>query len=307
MTRTTGTAHNTDSDLGTVWLEQLIELRKQGMQIADINPVSALADIIGEQIDRGVVTVDQLRQLLDVHAGQLWGQRVANLRMQTGLDGGDQTLPDLNKQDISRTAYRAVFTAHPVFALRPDVSAQMTEHADAGTGTPPPDAFAPRDAVTLDDEHAEAMQALQNARTAVNDINADILRQRRAAHPQGWRDVLPETVGVSTWVGYDLDGRSDISWQDSFRLRLREKRDALTVYHQTIMDSGLVASSDAMADIAARLTEELTRTMAHIQSFDIGDAKADAKADAEADSGDVIAAMNALTGAPGRLISSRAL
>ena len=307
MTRTTGTAHNTDTDLGTVWLEQLIELRKQGMQIADINPVSALADIIGEQIDRGVVTVDQLRQLLDVHAGQLWGQRVANLRMQTGLDGGDQTLPDLNKQDISRTAYRAVFTAHPVFALRPDVSAQMTEHADAGTGTPPPDAFAPRDAVTLDDEHAEAMQALQNARTAVNDINADILHQRRAAHPQGWRDVLPETVGVSTWVGYDLDGRSDISWQDSFRLRLREKRDALTVYHQTIMDSGLVASSDAMADIAARLTEELTRTMAHIQSFDIGDAKADAKADAEADSGDVIAAMNALTGAPGRLISSRAL
>jgi hypothetical protein len=81
LTRTTGTAHNTDSDLGTVWLEQLIELRKQGMQIADINPVSALADIIGEQIDRGVVTVDQLRQLLDVHAGQLWGQRVANLRM----------------------------------------------------------------------------------------------------------------------------------------------------------------------------------------------------------------------------------
>ena len=297
MIRTTGTAQNADTDLGTVWLEQLIELRRQGMQIADINPVSALADIIGEQIDSGAVTVDQLRQLLDAHAGQLWGQRVANLRMQTGLDGGDQSLPDLARQDISRPAYRAVFTAHPVFALRPDVSAQMTEHADAGAGSPPPDAFAPRDAVTLNDEHAEAMHALRNARTAVNDINADILRQRRAENPQGWRDVLPATVGVSTWVGYDLDGRSDISWQDSFRLRLREKGDALTAYYQVIMDSGLVSHSDAMGDIAARLARALTHTSAHIDAFDTGSADADG----------FVAAMNALTGDADGLISSRAL
>jgi hypothetical protein len=58
LIRTTGTAQNADTDLGTVWLEQLIELRRQGMQIADINPVSALADIIGEQIDSGAVTVE---------------------------------------------------------------------------------------------------------------------------------------------------------------------------------------------------------------------------------------------------------
>ena len=134
----------TDAEFGEDWLEKLVELRQQGMEIADINPVSALADIIGEQIDAGDVTFDQLRQLLDVHAGQLWGQRVANLRMQTGHDGGDQALPDLKNRRVSQTAYRAVFTAHPVFALCPDVSAQMTAHADAGTGTPPPDAFAPR-------------------------------------------------------------------------------------------------------------------------------------------------------------------
>ena len=98
----------------------------------------------------------------------------------------------------------------------------MCNHAVAEVGVVPDGAFAPRQSVTLDEEHSEAMTALKHARAAVNEFNADILRQLRSADPDGWRKTLPAMVNVSTWVGYDLDGRSDISWTDSFRLRLRE-------------------------------------------------------------------------------------
>ena len=57
-----------DDDLSAEWLAKLFELREQGMQVTDINPVSALADIIGDQIGSGEVTADRLRGLLD-HPG----------------------------------------------------------------------------------------------------------------------------------------------------------------------------------------------------------------------------------------------
>ena len=157
----------------------------------------------------------------------------------------------------------------------------------------PEDAFAPRKQVTLDDEHGEAMTALTHGRAAVNGINADILRQRRAADPAGWRDTLPGMIGVSTWVGYDLDGRSDISWADSFRLRLREKHMALGRYEGLLRDSGIAGLVVLADDIA----KQRGSVGAHLAAFDAIDS----------DQSTFAAAMNNLTGDPDKMVSSRAL
>ena len=140
-------------DLNAEWLTQLYELREQGMHVTDINPISALADIIGEQIASGDLSSERLGLFLDHYAVELWQQRVENLRTQTGLDDMIPQLPDITSRDITRPLYSAVFTAHPVFALKPEVSAAMCHHAVAKAGVVPHDAFAPRQSVTLDDEH----------------------------------------------------------------------------------------------------------------------------------------------------------
>ena len=280
-------------NLSAALLNKLFQLREQGLQVKDINPISALADIIGEQLESGEVTVTQLRDLLDQHASDLWQARTENLRMQTGLDHALPALPDVGQHDLAKPAYRAVFTAHPTFALRPDVSATMCAHAVAGNGTVPDDAFAPRQSVTLDAEHAEAMAALTHGHAAVNEINADILRQRRAADPAGWRATLPEMIGVSTWVGYDLDGRSDIGWTDSFRLRLREKHMALSRYEEAARNSDIAA----LLPIADRLAAARDSAQRHIDSF----------AAVERGEAGFAAVMNALTEDQDRLVSSRAL
>ena len=280
------------SDFADEWLQNLYRFRTQGMQVTDVNPVSALADLIGEQLYDGVVTTDDLRQVLDVHAAALWQERVADLRRQSGLDGDMEAgLPDLSGHDIARPLYRAVFTAHPVFALRRDASSALCEAAASGAVDMPEDAFAPRDAVTLDDEHTEAMRAVRYARQAVNDINADILRQRQTTHKGAWRDILPCLIGVSTWVGYDLDGRSDISWIDSFCLRLREKMMALDGYMAAIDRLAL----PQLEDIAASLKAEQQRVGRALTGFEA------------AEEDDLTSVINDLTGSKERLVSSQAL
>ena len=263
------------------------------MQVTDINPISALADIIGEQIASGDLSLERLGLFLDHHAVELWQHRVENLRMQTGLDGTAPQLPDMTSRDISRPVYGAVFTAHPVFALKPEVSAAMCNHAVAEAGVVPDGAFAPRQSVTLDEEHSEAMTALKHARAAVNEFNADILRQLRSADPDGWRKTLPAMVNVSTWVGYDLDGRSDINWTDSFRLRLREKHVALRAYELAVRDSSI----DILLPIADRLAVAVATTSQHLKAFE-----AVASGEAAFDT-----VMNALTEHTDRLVSSQAL
>ena len=78
-------------DLNAEWLTQLYELREQGMHVTDINPISALADIIGEQIASGDLSSERLGLFLDHYAVELWQQRVENLRTQTGLDERQHT------------------------------------------------------------------------------------------------------------------------------------------------------------------------------------------------------------------------
>ncbi|MEC7705873.1 MAG: hypothetical protein VYE61_04985, partial [Pseudomonadota bacterium] len=78
------------------------------MQVTDINPISALADIIGEQIASGDLSLERLGLFLDHHAVELWQHRVENLRMQTGLDGTAPHVPDMTSRDISRPVYGAV-------------------------------------------------------------------------------------------------------------------------------------------------------------------------------------------------------
>jgi phosphoenolpyruvate carboxylase len=279
-------------DFADEWLQDLYRFRAQGMQVTDVNPVSALADMIGEQLYEGAATSDDLRQVLDVHAAELWQERVAALRRQSGLDGYVATdLPDLSRHDIARPIYRAVFTAHPVFAFRREVSGRLCEAATSGKVEMPEDAFAPRDSVTLDDEHAEAMQAIHHARHAVNNINADILRQRQATHADAWRQTLPGLIGVSTWVGYDLDGRSDISWLDSFCLRLREKAMALAGYIATMETLGL----SQLDESAAALKVEKLRIERALTGFEA------------AEECDFASIINELTSSGERLVSSRSL
>ena len=50
-----------------------------------------------------------------------------------------------------------------------------------------------------------------------------LLTQARAKWPQDWTGLSPRPIVLASWVGYDTDGRTDINWWDTIRLRLQMK------------------------------------------------------------------------------------
>ncbi len=39
-------------------------------------------------------------------------------------------------------------------------------------------------------------------------------------YPDDWQKLSPRLLTIASWVGYDLDGRSDIRWSDTLLKRL---------------------------------------------------------------------------------------
>lgn len=181
-----------------------------------------------------------------------------------------------------------VFTAHPTFLLSRAQSAAVAEAASSGAIGAATACVAPhaRDAITLDDEHAQAMAALARAQGARDAINAALFAQARQRWPQDWRRLAPLPLRFASWVGYDMDGRTDISWATSIRYRLAEKAERLAGY-------GAMLAAVA-PDLAARLQRAKDRAEAMAAHFaaDLSDPAA------------LSAAANALTADhPDKLVS----
>ena len=280
----------------------LQEFRQRGMQISDINPISALADMVSEKLHKSEIVRDDIQTLLDHLSTDIWDKQADALALQSGLKNQttnhlDNHRAQLASLPLDKPLYRAVFTAHPVFALQKqnsDALCQAAADSVAGKKSVRPQAsYLPRSQVALTEEHDEAMQALSNARRAIRQIQNQLLEQKESDTSSNWRDVLPQMLGVSTWVGYDLDGRSDISWSDSLSLRLREKLQALEIYHKDISDLGYAP----LQSIADKIFAEMAACKIDLY-----------KLAALADGPDSFAdAANSLTERPNRLISSRAL
>ena len=288
----------------------LQDLRQQGLQLSDINPITALADMISEKLYQNDITISDIDEMLESVSEDIWNQQAQALSYQSGLSDINSGLSkrldahfetQLKDLQLDKLRYRAVFTAHPVFALKAENSAQLCEAALATTDTKPSqasvqtpkDAYLPRKSVTLQDEHSEAMKALTNARKSIKTIHSYLLHQKAKNSKSDWREIVPQMLGVSTWVGYDLDGRSDIGWADSLALRLTEKCQALEIYHQDITALEYAPISAIAQDIASELSacqldlDRLSRLTDGPESF------------AEA--------ANSLTERPNRMVSSQAL
>ena len=122
-----------------------------------------------------------------------------------------------------------MFTAHPTFLLN-KAQTQAVANA-ASTGAPAVCTVDhARDTITLDSEHEAALAALARGQAARDRINAELLGTARARWPQQWRSFQPMPVRFATWVGYDMDGRTDIGWNTCIRYRLMEKAQRLASY-----------------------------------------------------------------------------
>jgi phosphoenolpyruvate carboxylase len=270
------------------------------------NAVGDLANEIFSGLHRGAISVEGLgallRELADLglagradalralHADGLSGAALDALKVR--LDTLAAKGFDAFAEAVTRRKAGIVFTAHPTFALSQAMRTALANAAVDGTPANPERLeHGPDDDISLLSEHAEVKQALSKARTALAQLDRLILDTARHHFPDRWHTLNPDLISLASWVGYDLDGRTDIHWGRSIAFRLEEKAIQLERY------AGLAANAGA-DDIAGSLQRAGELARQHARLFE-GDLE---------DPGTVVRAANALTAAhPDRLVSLDAL
>lgn len=138
---------------------------------------------------------------------------------------------DAFKKKWSKPFLHAVFTAHPTFLLNREESDSVAEAASKAQINQNICAVnSAQDNITLDYEHEEAISAIERAITARDSLTNIIFMQAQKQYGDLWHDLRPVPFVFATWVGYDMDGRTDISWYVSIKYRLIEKSRRLGLY-----------------------------------------------------------------------------
>ncbi len=168
--------------------------------------------------------------------------------------------PDLDA-DVERLAKArigVVFTAHPTFLLKRRQRQALARMASGQAVETPSDPLGPDRPLTLQVEHLATMDALDAAKDALlaaGRVACDLMKER---HPDGWRRTDFGFSGLGTWIGYDLDGRTDIRWNDTFRFRLAEKVHQISRYESRLEQIArafpkAVAENSHVGQLALRL------------------------------------------------------
>lgn len=268
-------------------LQRLRELAQRTAETPLYNPVFQLSHEISRKLESGAIGLDTVEGWIEALYADSLDSRAA--RLAHLLLGEDEATPVADfaafRARWERPALHAVFTAHPTFLLSDGeyeaVARRALGEKAASAGDAPPE-------ITLAYEHGRAMAAIANAQTARDRIVGELCAEARRRWPDEWRGFAPLPFRFATWVGYDMDGRTDIKWHTSIGFRLAEKAERL----------GRYAESLAAIDGAHTLLAELRAAHAYATAR-----AADFAADLSDPAG-LSAAANRLTAAdPAKLLS----
>jgi len=273
------------------WLETLSESLKQHQDRIDSdpqsNPVKLLAYDISKAVEERSLAFRDIEALVKLISDESAVRRARRLHYRAGVQPEaalNDTIRELarSKAQAGFAAYKMwaetvgqgiVLTAHPTFSLSSEIRDTLGEIATAGSGdcgaqtehlkTLP---FLQKSAPTLQEEHTDTQAAIGRIQDALSKVNRVILDVAENAFPQQWTELTPCLAKLYSWVGYDIDGRTDIGWADAIRLRLFEKHAQLIRYKQ--MTEAIEAdSSEAVNELKTLLTRASESTEQDLTFF----------------------------------------
>ncbi|CAH0496308.1 phosphoenolpyruvate carboxylase [Novosphingobium sp. CECT 9465] len=252
---------------------RLQQLHERTAETPLFNPVFQLSHDLSRLLEGGELILDDIDSLvaeMECEALQSRAVRLRRLIAPTSVDENLARIAAINPEEAGFSEFRArwekpllhaVFTAHPTFLLSPAQSdavatAALNDDPQASTVCTVP-SVGPK--ITLEFEHVEACSAIERAAAARDRINATLLAHARQRWPGRWLDFRPLPFRFASWVGYDMDGRTDIGWTTSIAFRLREKARRLASYAvalRAIDDAhGLLSTLDAAQAHSAEMAE----------------------------------------------------
>ena len=213
----------------------LKEKRKLSYEDPSINPVSSLAHLLSRKFVNNEIDLIKINSIIENLSNELIVQRAFNLNKSYGLniktvvskitkENKLLTFRDF-KKFWSSNRVGSVFTAHPTFNLNNDAWNNIvnTDALIKKRKKFPNIKHRSINKIELVDEHKAVINAIDHFWNVVNELNKEVLNLGQKKWPSEFKIFLPSVINCASWVGYDLDGRADINWIDSFTFRLKEK------------------------------------------------------------------------------------
>jgi phosphoenolpyruvate carboxylase len=162
-----------------------------------------------------------------------------------------------------------VFTAHPTFSLSPQALETAFGMMSLPTASARPSAgvAARTNAVTVHREAAPTLQeevesssaAIRNTRKAIRRVLRVAVDVAAKLYPDDYPRLNPKIITVATWVGFDLDGRTDIGWSKSLICRYQLALSGLDDLRESV--AGMRAGHDGGAPDLRHALDVVTRSL----------------------------------------------
>lgn len=232
--------------------ERLGQLHARTAETPLFNPVFQLGLEISRALEAGEVTLEALAGAVAALGREGMAARAGRLTQLLAPLDADANIAAFRAEveasaaagDFAAFAARwsnpvmhVVFTAHPTFLLTPAEYGAVARAAVDGT----PVAIAPvaaRPSPTLVEEHEAVLAAITRALAARDRLHGEVLAVAAAAFPGQWRQLTPCLFRLASWVGYDMDGRTDIGWATSIGFRAQEKAARLALLADAVAAVG---------------------------------------------------------------------
>jgi len=252
---------------------ELEECRQLSHETPLINPYQQLSYRLSKKMNAGDLATDQVDNLvseLGIHSflsrgrrGQAYLQTTDRAKNKASLLACFQ---DVSKGKtfeefqnfVRREVVGIVITGHPTFGFSKgqyDVLAGLIDGSmsqKAAAEKLKKNSERPDEGLTLEYEYIQSERALLNLQHAIGQMYELALEAARAAYPDDWRKLDLKLVTSASWVGFDVDGRDDITWIDSVKFRCRMALSQCDVY----LDRWRALSgNDKITDLLVQLKE----------------------------------------------------
>ncbi len=234
------------------------------------NSVKLLALELGKRLDAGALSYGDIERLIQQLSGEAYAHRAERLaaylgerdeaknehairaavrRVALSGDGkGKRAAPRPFAEFqavLERELFGIVITAHPTFSQSTEMLRNLAELAmerdSAGARLNAKERMRrlsaarnvehrPPAVLDLAYEHQLSIEAIGNIQRALRRVYDIVFDVAAEFYPKEWEKLHPKLLTIATWVGYDLDGRSDIKWSDTLFKRLRVQTAQLEQY-----------------------------------------------------------------------------
>ncbi len=286
-----------DKDIDTQMLRKILQkdldkIRSGAEKDPFSNSITMLALDISRRLEKNLLNYSALEALIQRLAVGSLGFRADRLKNYMGSVSEEENSKSIHKiikslafkknqkisfhdfnEKLQKETFGIVLTAHPTFGMTHQIMVNLAKLAtnknekgkkisDSELKSIIKDIFKteqkPEKNISLDFEHELSIIALKNLQYALRSFFKIVVNVTKEIFPNEYFEIMPQIFRLHTWVGYDVDGRGDISWSNTFSKRLKVKLEQLLEYEKNVKEILKISKDKKINSLHKLISESIS-------------------------------------------------